>query len=49
MCQGKHPLYKKGEDSYLDYLGRLRSIIKVDKLELNPYLNQWIFPENFSL
>jgi hypothetical protein len=47
LSQGQHPLYKKGEDTYYDYLNKLRSIAKHDKSENNPYL-QWKFQGNIS-
>jgi hypothetical protein len=30
MSQGEHPMYKKGEDSYYDYLNKLKKIAKND-------------------
>lgn len=47
MTQGKHPLYRKGEDSYYDYLNRLKAIIKEEHIETNPFL-KWNFSPNFS-
>ncbi len=47
MNQGLHPLYKKGVDSYYDYLSKLRAIAKEERSETNPYL-QWKFPPHFS-
>ena len=47
MSQGQHPLYKKGEDSYSDYLNKLRSIAKNDSSDKNEYL-KWKFSHNFS-
>jgi hypothetical protein len=47
MSQGQHPLYRKGVDTYFDYLSKLRAIIKEGNIDHNPHL-QWTFPSNFS-
>jgi hypothetical protein len=47
MSQGQHPLYKKGEDSYYDYLNKLRAIAKNDSSDKNNFL-KWKFSQNFS-